>query len=204
MFPINFNFPYRKKDGSLITMEKALDGAGADLDLIDLDDVAITTPTNGDLLIYDGTAEKWKNDNIDIKDIDDVALTDLADGDGLLYDATAEKWKNMPIEAAVEKVNELYGLTNNKISYIRGYYAYDATLSNILTLIQNFLTAISITNDIGVIDAVIAGNTPWSVRGYCFSTKDFAVLTAMRYDGSCKLFYRSSGTDTIKDFTTTT
>lgn len=61
MFPINFNFPYRKKDGSLITMEKALDGAGADLDLIDLDDVAITTPVDGDGLIYDGSASKWKN-----------------------------------------------------------------------------------------------------------------------------------------------
>lgn len=61
MFPINFNFPYRKKDGSIITMEKALDGAGADLDLIDLDDVAITTPADGDGLIYDNTAQKWKN-----------------------------------------------------------------------------------------------------------------------------------------------
>lgn len=61
MFPINFNFPYRKKDGSLITMEKALDGAGADLDLIDLDDVAITSPAEGDGLIYDNTAHKWKN-----------------------------------------------------------------------------------------------------------------------------------------------
>lgn len=61
MFPINFNFPYRKKDGSLITMEKALDGAGADLDLIDLDDVAISSPADGDGLIYDNTAHKWKN-----------------------------------------------------------------------------------------------------------------------------------------------
>lgn len=61
MFPINFNFPYRKKDGSVITMEKALDGAGADLDLIDLDDVAIETPAGGQLFEYDGTTEKWKN-----------------------------------------------------------------------------------------------------------------------------------------------
>lgn len=61
MFPINFNFPYRKKDGSIITMQKALDGAGADLDLIDLDDVAITNPADGDGLIYDNTAHKWKN-----------------------------------------------------------------------------------------------------------------------------------------------
>lgn len=61
MFPIHFNSPYRKKDGSLTTMEKALDGAGADLDLIDLDDVAITDPADGDGLIYDNTAKKWKN-----------------------------------------------------------------------------------------------------------------------------------------------
>lgn len=61
MFPINFNFPYRKKDGSVITMEKALDGAGADLDLVDLDDIAITDPAEGDGLIYDNTAHKWKN-----------------------------------------------------------------------------------------------------------------------------------------------
>lgn len=61
MFPINFNFPYRKKDGSIITMEKALDGAGADLDLIDLDDVAITNPIDDDGLVYDATAQKWEN-----------------------------------------------------------------------------------------------------------------------------------------------
>lgn len=64
MFPINFNFPYRKKDGSLITMEKALDGAGADLDLIDLDDVAIQTPTDNEGLVYDGTTQKWKNEPV--------------------------------------------------------------------------------------------------------------------------------------------
>lgn len=177
MFPINFNFPYRKKDGSIITMEKALDGAGADLDLVDLDDVAITSLDNGDGLVYDNTAEKWKN-----------------------VPVATESMLNV----VSDKVDELYGTTDNKISYIRGYYSYGGTISNILTLIQSFLTEISITNDIGVIDVVIAGNTPWSVRGYCFSTKDFAVLTAMRYDGSCKLFYRTSSTDTIKDFTTTT
>lgn len=64
MFPINFNFPYRKKDGSVITMEKALDGAGADLDLIDLDDVAIQTPADNEGLVYNGSAQKWKNEPV--------------------------------------------------------------------------------------------------------------------------------------------
>ena len=64
MFPINFNFPYRKKDGSLITMEKALDGAGADLDLIDLDDVAVQTPADNEGLVYNGSTQKWKNEPV--------------------------------------------------------------------------------------------------------------------------------------------
>ena len=71
MFPINFNFPYRKKDGSIITMQKALDGAGADLDLVDLDDVAITNPAEGELFQYNGTTEKWENSSVIPDKLDD-------------------------------------------------------------------------------------------------------------------------------------
>lgn len=92
MFPINFNFPYRKKDGSLITMEKALDGAGSDLDLVDLDDVAITDPANGDLLQYNSSTHKWESsgalteqvtDNAsDISDLqEDVTVTEIDPAD---------------------------------------------------------------------------------------------------------------------------
>lgn len=96
MFPINFNFPYRKKDGSIITMQKALDGAGADLDLIDLDDVAITTPSTGDALLYNGTSKKWENKPIelDTDDLGDVDITTPTDGDVLVYNGTTEKWEN--------------------------------------------------------------------------------------------------------------
>lgn len=150
MFPINFNFPYRKKDGSLITMEKALDGAGADLDLVDLDDVAIESPTTGDALQYNGTSKKWENKAIelDVDDLDDVDITTPADGDILVYDGTAEKWINSgtltdnhayryTTTDADENVTflECNVLQRGKVVYITGSWQGDNTnAESILTL----------------------------------------------------------------------
>lgn len=102
MFPINFNFPYRKKDGSLITMEKALDGAGADLDLIDLDDVAITTPAEGEVLVYDNTAKKWKNSD---------AVNDILDTIEDIEDTMAENGAHNII------VNNAVSHVDNEVTY---------------------------------------------------------------------------------------
>ena len=59
-----------------------------------LADVDLTSAADGDLLVYDATAEKWKNSDLNLSGLADVDLTSAADGDLLVYDATAEKWKN--------------------------------------------------------------------------------------------------------------
>lgn len=143
MFPINFNFPYRKKDGSVITMEKALDGAGADLNLIDLDDVAITTPTTGDALQYNGTSKKWENKPIelDVDDISDVDIATPADGDLLVYDGTSEKWENKQLTGSqvtftttTEGITNIYG-TGAKIGDVCSVSFYYTGNTNTSTAI---------------------------------------------------------------------
>lgn len=71
MFAIPFNFPFRKKDGSITTIESAIAGGGTDLDLTELDDVAIENPVDGELFEYDGTTGKWKNSSAIPDKLDD-------------------------------------------------------------------------------------------------------------------------------------
>lgn len=49
----------------------------------------ITTPSNGDVIKYDSTAEKWVNGAVFAPDI-----TNPQDGDTLVYNATQQKWVN--------------------------------------------------------------------------------------------------------------
>ena len=66
--------------------------------LEDLTDVAITSATNGQILIYDSVAGKWKNGSItsSVSTLTDVNLTNLADGEILKYDANSGKFVNAP------------------------------------------------------------------------------------------------------------
>ena len=66
--------------------------------LEDLTDVAITSATNGQALIFDSVAGKWKNGSItsSVSTLTDVNLTNLADGEILKYDANSGKFVNAP------------------------------------------------------------------------------------------------------------
>lgn len=71
-------------------------GGGGSSTLAGLSDVAITSASNGQLLTYDSTAEKWENEtlSLDIDDLVDVDITNPSNGQQLTYDSTAEKWVN--------------------------------------------------------------------------------------------------------------
>ena len=74
-------------------------GGGGSSTLSGLSDVDITSASNGQVLTYDSTAEKWENASLpagvdDLNDLDDVAITSPTDGQVLTYDATSQKWKN--------------------------------------------------------------------------------------------------------------
>lgn len=78
--------------------EQAGQGAGA-YPLADLPDTTITNPTNGQVLAYDSTTQKWVNSD-DVEGVTSLdALTDTAistptGGQVLMYNQTAGKWVN--------------------------------------------------------------------------------------------------------------
>ena len=83
-------------------VDAALEGGGGSSTLAGLTDTAITTPSNGQVLTYDGTAEKWENAAIpaqSINGLSDAAITTPTNGQVLTYDGTAEKWKNADVAA---------------------------------------------------------------------------------------------------------
>ena len=77
-------------------------GTGSATSLGMLDDVDITTPTNGQALVYNATSLKWENETIStvtaLANLTDVLLTSPANGQTLLYDGTNAKWYNSALK----------------------------------------------------------------------------------------------------------
>lgn len=73
-----------------------------------LSDVEITTPTNGQALIYDANTDEWVNgDVVDaLDDLSDTNITAPTDGQALVYDADNDEWINGDV-STVEKLSEL-------------------------------------------------------------------------------------------------
>ncbi len=89
-------------------------GGASDLD--DLDDVVISSASNGQVLKYNSTSQKWENANesggaSDLDDLDDVTITTPTDGQALLYDATNQIWKNGSVSGGGGDYMGLYGMT---------------------------------------------------------------------------------------------
>ena len=65
-----------------------------------LTDVTLNTLTDGQILAYDSTAQKWKNTSsapggaTTLTGLTDVTITNPAQGESLTYDATNSKWIN--------------------------------------------------------------------------------------------------------------
>lgn len=59
-----------------------------------LADVDLTSAADGDLLVYDATAEKWKNSDLNLSDLGDVTITEPTAADTLSYDGDTSKWVN--------------------------------------------------------------------------------------------------------------
>lgn len=82
--------------GFAVTSEGVLNSIPEELD--DLSDVATTTPTNGEALVWDGS--KWTNGTVStvgsIDDLNDVDTTGKVEGDSLRYNATAQEWEAKP------------------------------------------------------------------------------------------------------------
>lgn len=69
-------------------------GGGGSSTIAALTDVDITTPSEGQVLTYDATAEKWENSTPALSDLSDAAITTPSNGQVLAYNSTTEKWEN--------------------------------------------------------------------------------------------------------------
>ena len=84
------------------------DGGGA-TSLTSLSDVTVSSPSNGQILLYNSTSGKWENNTFSqasaLNDLTDVSITSQANGDLLTYNATSSKWENKTLELADIETN---------------------------------------------------------------------------------------------------
>lgn len=69
-------------------------GSVAPLTLAGLTDVAISNVAGGDAIVYDSSAQMYKNKALGLNDLSDVNVTTPADSEKLTYDGTDSEWQN--------------------------------------------------------------------------------------------------------------
>jgi len=87
--------------------------SGLPENLDELNDVAISGLTNGQILRYDSVTGKWENTdqgNLDLNDLNDVSIVSPSNGQVLVYNSSTNKWENssggyVPYTGAVTTVN---------------------------------------------------------------------------------------------------
>lgn len=62
--------------------------------LNDIGDVVITNVSNGQVLMYNSTTQKWVNGTLTLNGLNDTQFASLSDGQVLKYNATSQKWEN--------------------------------------------------------------------------------------------------------------
>ena len=122
----------RYKGSDYKNLQTAMDAAlenGGSATLEDLTDTDITTPSDGQVLTYDGTAEKWENASpaaTSLSDLTDTAITTPTNGQVLTYDSTAAKWGNASVQSG-----EVYSTTETYIGIYKGQDLYRKVFTNI-------------------------------------------------------------------------
>ena len=75
------------------------------LPFADLDGVAISSPQNNQVVIYDSNTGKWTNKavpppSLPLTDLTDVEISAPSDQQVLVYESSSSQWKNMPVPFA--------------------------------------------------------------------------------------------------------
>ena len=96
--PYNFYIYGDGSAGSPYVIQTAKVTVGVE-NLDDLSNVTITTPTDGQALIYDSNTQKWKNGaggggSSTLAGLTDVDITSATDGQVLMFDGNANEWVN--------------------------------------------------------------------------------------------------------------
>jgi hypothetical protein len=85
------------QDGLNKQTTKATFLSGLPENLDELNDVAISGLTNGQILRYDSVTGKWENTdqgNLDLNDLNDVSIVSPSNGQVLVYNSSTSQWEN--------------------------------------------------------------------------------------------------------------
>ena len=121
-------------NGTAIDVYAPTGGGGGSSTLAGLTDVSLTSLANNQMLVYDNSASKWKNQNQPsipdgLSDLtDDVAISTPSDGQVLQYDGANSKWKNQTFSgghqmiAVTDDINTIKALANGNDNYVINAY----------------------------------------------------------------------------------
>lgn len=107
-------------------------GGGGGGALADLTDVAITTPSNGQVLQYEALTDTWKNENIAVvasfSDLSDVSLSTLHDNDVPVFNSTTQKWENRTGYIPFKDISGTLAAGETTITLSSGYITTDSVI----------------------------------------------------------------------------
>ena len=158
---INQDFNYVSDGNDIIT------------DLDALSDVNITAAADGQILIYNGTSNKWENaDNSEITGLtalSDVTITSVADDQFLRYDSTSGEWVNETVTAfGASELDELTDVTITSVADDQ-FLRYDSASGVFVNETVNILTDVT-------------GESIWDLSDV--STSGRVTGGALHYNGS--------------------
>ena len=145
--------------------------------LDDLNDVDITSPSDGQVLKYDAINQEWVNGTgsvvADLDDLTDVSISSPTNGQVLKYNSTSQEWENANESGGGGDYVGLYGMTEIQSSDGQGTTDLDL---DTYTTVGNYFC-----NGKGKITYTIYGldNTQSSGAGYSFTNAVFT-LTVKR------------------------
>lgn len=160
-------------------------------ELDDLKNVTITTPTDGQALIYDSNTQKWKNGaggggSSTLAGLSDVTITSASEGEALTYDSNSSDWVNTDLFDSFEGlhgVTEITSATSDINNYTTegNYYkaAVDFAMTNgpyNNTTTRMFMTVKTVKDSNGVVrviwqDAIVKTDNAISMPRHYFRAR---------------------------------
>jgi hypothetical protein len=175
--------------------------SGLPENLDELNDVAISGLTNGQILRYDSVTGKWENTdqgNLDLNDLNDVSIVSPSNGQVLVYNSSTSKWENssggfVPYTGAVTTVNlgaqtiqagSFVKAGGTSSQFLKANGSVDSTAYG-----TGSVTSVALTMP----SAFSVANSPVTTAGTLTVTGAGTVAQYIRGDGSLADFPESSG-----------
>lgn len=128
------------RDAGILVADDSVEFGGA-TELDELNDVTITTPDEGEVLVFDAGSNQWTNQPNLLATLGDVNITNLQDGEIIAYDQGSDRWINKPEPTGTTPPSGFF--------QVWGYVHFQSIASTIWTINHNLGTDKVI---VGIID----------------------------------------------------